>query len=162
MPQVFTFPLPLDFRKSVHNFVRNRVFPEKGTIGHSQTRIGLMCGASARVTGVVKRDHRPRPGRNAMLSHRSETEHHCRLDPGQFGVHLYTANSDGPGQATTQTRVTTTPQTSPIRVTVTPRGGYSHSHTNRSLLSGSQLHHKHRDSLLCLVFSLFVSETLLF
>ena len=45
MPQVFTFPLPLDFRKSVHDLVRNRVFPEKGNIGHSQTRIGLMWGA---------------------------------------------------------------------------------------------------------------------
>ena len=54
MPQAFTFLLPLDFWKLVHNLVRNRVFPEKGTSGHSRTRIGLMCGASKR-SGFVAR-----------------------------------------------------------------------------------------------------------
>ena len=48
MSQEFTFLQPLDFWKSVDNLVRNRVFPEKGTTGHSQTRIGLMCAAGGR------------------------------------------------------------------------------------------------------------------
>ena len=42
MPQPFTNLLPLDFWKSVHNLVRNRVFP-KTYYWPSQPRIGLMC-----------------------------------------------------------------------------------------------------------------------
>ena len=50
MPQAFNSLLPIEFWKSVHNLLRNRVFPEKCTFGHSQPHVGLMCGAMLNIT----------------------------------------------------------------------------------------------------------------